>query len=270
MRLTQQLPLWLVAACLYSGIAGCGSKKHDKGGTAAPSSPVLEDESDDAVGKKKKRYKKPVEDYDHEPTLDPGTGNKPEIDPATQDQPPNPESQPEVPPAPEVARLTTAVGVKNFRQINATMSALTTIPPSNNVVAPVYAQLASQLPDTNDIRSLLASHQVAITKLAVEYCDQMVVTQAAVNTVLPGIPLNVAPASALNAAGRETINKALIKRFWGDGLATTPDMTSSLAALSKLTDDLLAGKNLNNAALTPNIVKALCTAVLSSAPVTFH
>lgn len=270
MRLMRQVPLWTLAACLCIPILGCGSKKNDRG-SKAPSASITDSDSDDAVEKKKKRYKKPIDDHDHEPSLDPDQVEKNDggEQPGTSDQPPadNPQDNPSVP---EVARLTTAVGVKNFRQINATMSALTGIPTTNTVVAPVYTQLASQLPDTNDIRSLLASHQVAITKLAVEYCDQMVVTPAALNSVLPGINLNVPATTALNATGREAINKALIVRFWGSGLSTTPDMNASLTTMSKLTDELLAGKNQNNAALTPNIVKALCTAVLASAPVTFH
>jgi hypothetical protein len=170
----------------------------------------------------------------------------------------------------DVSRLKATVGIKNFAQINATMSTLTTIPTTNRVVAPVYAQLATQLPDGNDIRTFLASHQVAIGKLAVEYCDVMVDTPAAASVVLPGIALNVAPATALNAAGREAINKALITRFWGTGMSGIPDMGESLGTLSKLTDELLAGKNVNTAALTPSVVKGLCTAVLSSGPVTFQ
>jgi hypothetical protein len=170
----------------------------------------------------------------------------------------------------DVSRLRAAVGIKNFAQINATMSTLTTIPTTNGVVAPVYAQLATQLPDGNDIRTFLASHQVAIGKLAVEYCDVMVNTPAAASVVLPGIALNGAPSTALNAAGREAINKALITRFWGTGMSGIPDMGESLSTLSKLTDELLAGKNLNTVALTPSVVKGLCTAVLSSGPVTFQ
>jgi hypothetical protein len=187
----------------------------------------------------------------------------------------DPAGEPAEEPAPgepkkEVARLKASVGIKNFAQINATMSTLTTIPTTNAVVQPVYAQLATQLPDGNDIRAFLASHQVAIGKLAVEYCDAMVNTPAAANVVLPGIALNVAPATALNATGREAINKALITRFWGTGMSGVPEMGESLATLSKLTDELLAGKNMNTAARTPSVVKGLCTAVLSSGPVTFQ
>ena len=171
---------------------------------------------------------------------------------------------------PPVARLKPGVGVKNFRQIHATMAALTTIPMTQATVAAEYAILATQLPETNDIRAFLGSHQVAIAKLAVEYCDAMVTTQAALNVVLPGVNLAQTPAAGLNAAGREAISKALIERFWGVGLANLPNPSIATTALNKLTDDLLVGKDPNDATLMPNLVKALCTAVLASGPVTFQ
>lgn len=173
-------------------------------------------------------------------------------------------------PVPPVARLKPGVGVKNFRQIHATMSALTTIPMTQATVAAEYATLTTQLPETNDIRSFSGSHQVAITKLAVEYCDAMVVTPTALNAILPGVNLTQAPSVALDSAGRSAISKALIERFWGIGLSSVPNLEQSLATLSKLIDELLLGKNQNDPNLTPNLVKALCSAVLASGPVTFQ
>lgn len=259
MKTTTHFRLFLSAMTVGMLLYGCGGERSK---TNKRSYGAGEPNDDDAVGITKKPYKKPIDDHAHEPTIDPVVEP-----PVTQEPQAQPEPEPEVK---EVAALTSAVGIKNFRQINATMSALTTIPTTNAVVAPVYAQLTTQLPDGNDIRTFLPSHQVAIAKLAVEYCDQMVVTPTAVAVVLPGIALNQTPATALNTAGRDAINKALIGRFWGSGRSDIPDMAESLATLSKLTDELLAGKNLNNAALTPNIVKGLCTAVLSSGPVTFQ
>lgn len=171
---------------------------------------------------------------------------------------------------PTIAKIAPGVGIKNFRQIQAVMSELTTVPKTEPTVAAEYAKLTTQLPETNDIRAFMGSHQVAIAKLAVEFCNAMVNSPAAVMTVLPGINLAQAPAVALNPEGRDAINKALIERFWGSGLATLPDLSQSLATLSKLTDELLTGKDPNDATLTPNVVKALCTAVLASGPVTFQ
>jgi hypothetical protein len=252
-----RLSLSALTACV--AFYGCGAGGDGKQGGPLGSLDAEAEALDDFGPKKKKPYEKPVDDAAHEPTLDVST---PAAEPTSE--------APAEEAIPEVARLTSSVGVKSFSQINATMSALTTIPSTNPVVAPVYAQLATQLPDGNDIRAFLPSHQVAISKLAVEYCDVMVDTPAAAGVVLPGIALNVAPATALNATGREAINKALVSRFWGTGLADVPDLGETLAALSTLTDELLAGKNMNSAALTPSVVKGLCTAVLASGPVTFQ
>lgn len=262
MKTMTYLRLSLASLTVCTLLSGCGSNAKNTSNRRTANDAADED---DAVGITKKPYKKPIDDHDHEPSLDP-VPEQPTVQPGP---------EPTATPAPEspiegAAALTSGVGIKNFRQINATMSALTTIPTTNAVVAPVYAQLATQLPDGNDIRTFLPSHQVAIGKLAVEYCDQMIQTPAAAAVVLPNIALNATPATALNATGREAINRALITRFWGAGLGNVPDMTESLATLSKLTDELLAGKNMNSTALTPNIVKGLCTAVLASGPVTFQ
>lgn len=220
----------------------------------------------ETIGSGGKPFKKPVDDKFHEPNLDPGT--MPQGETPAGEEPAAEEG--EAMEEPKIAELRSAVGIKNFRQVSASMSSLTGIPESNATVKPVFDQLTTQLPESNDIRSFLASHQVAIAKLAVEYCDALISNAQTAAVVLPGVNLNQAPSAALNAAGREMINKALITRFWGPGLADVPKMDDALVALSALTDQLLEGKDVNSAALTPNLVKGLCTAVLASGPVTFQ
>lgn len=157
--------------------------------------------------------------------------------------------------------------IKHFRQINATMSTLTTIPSSNPQIVTAYTKLESQLPDTNDARSFLPAHQVAITKLSVEYCDAMINSASAIALVLPNIELNRPASEALTTSNRELIFKALIKRFWGNSLDSRPDEGLTLRTLHQLTDQLLANKDVNQPGLTAGTVKGICTAILASGPV---
>ena len=59
--------------------------------------------------------------------------------------------------------------------------------------------------------------------------------------------------------------------FWGSGLASLPDHTTSVANLSAFITDLVTAKGAAApATLTPAIVTAACTVTLAAAPVTLY
>jgi hypothetical protein len=170
---------------------------------------------------------------------------------------------------PTLAEVTTATGLRNFEQINATMSALTGVPASTPAVRDVYNRdLTTALPTENDVKAFVGSQQVAVFKLAVEYCDALVKNTTLRGQVFPGFNFAAAPASALNAAGKQLLATQLLDRFWGKGLESLPPRADSEAMVVGVIDGLLAGKNANAAAVTPAVVTGTCTAVLSAAPVT--
>lgn len=169
-----------------------------------------------------------------------------------------------------LADIPVAVGIRNFSEINETYGALTGISPSNTVVATSYTELSSQLPLTNDIRAFVASHQVAATKLAVEYCDQMFEDVNIRAQAIPGFNFGAAPSAAFTPATKALVADSLINKFWGKDLTTRPTNDVTKPDLIKLIDDILQGKTLSNVNLTRNTVKGVCTAVLSSAPVLFY
>jgi hypothetical protein len=167
--------------------------------------------------------------------------------------------------APDLALVD--VGVKNFEQINITMSQLTGIPINNSTVQPVYNSIVIQLPTDNNLKNFLPSMQVAITKLATEYCDRLVETGALKSTIWPIINFSQTPTQTLTASNKILFINQTIEYFFGPIDADSVNIARE--ELLSLYDTLITGESLTTNATTKKVVKGICTASLSSAYVTF-
>lgn len=159
------------------------------------------------------------------------------------------------------------VGVKNYEQILQSMSAATGVSAADTTIQNMYKELTVQLPVDNNIKSFLPSNQVAITKLAAEYCEKLVETQELRAVVWPTIDFTKNPTQVFSAANKSLIINQAITRF-------LPPMESDLLAqtsteLGKLFDELLTGENLSSNVTTRKIVKGMCISTLASAHSTF-
>lgn len=157
------------------------------------------------------------------------------------------------------------VGIRNFRQINDTMAYLTGVPRTNATVAAAFAALATALPDSNDIRTFNGSHQVAISKLAVEYCDAMIEDPALSAAAVPGFDYTKLPAVAFDAGGKALVAKSLIEKFWGTGLESLPSEDETIADVVAMIGTIAQGNDAaGKAKTTKNVVKGVCTGLLST------
>ncbi len=155
------------------------------------------------------------------------------------------------------------LGVRSFSSVNDAMSALTTIPVSQNTVRNRYEELRDQLPATADIMAFNAASQIAIQRLAVTYCDRVRRSNAACNTVFGQSCNNIA-----NAADKQNRVNALFDRFVGD-LESQPDRAGTTAEVNRLMDDLGCANGCSGA--TKDIaLQASCAAVLSSGVMTIN
>ncbi len=155
------------------------------------------------------------------------------------------------------------LGVRAFSSVNDSMSALTTIPVTQNTVSNRYQELREQLPATADMLAFNASSQIAIQRLAITYCDQVRRSNAACNTVFGTSCNNIA-----NAADKQNRVNALFDRFVGD-LESQPDRAATTAEVNRLMDDLGCANGCTNA--TKDIaLQASCAAVLSSGVMTIN
>lgn len=75
------------------------------------------------------------------------------------------------------------IGLKNFAEINATLSIVTGVPVTESSVFATYNTLLQQLPTAENMSGFLSSHQMGVTQLAVSYCNAMV---TAAGGSLPG------------------------------------------------------------------------------------
>ena len=178
-----------------------------------------------------------------------------------------------LPPAPTLPDLPEApeVGLKNFDAINATMSRLTGVPMTNNEVSDTFDTVRQQLPSVSNIEGFLASQQMAITQMAIGYCNEMVenttLRSAFFNT---GFDFTLPAGSAFDGGNLDLLTGPLIDKMVGDSLAFQPLAADLETELEELTDTLSTCSDCNTTERTETVVKASCAAVLGSATTLIH
>ncbi|HTO06013.1 MAG TPA: LamG domain-containing protein [Myxococcota bacterium] len=174
---------------------------------------------------------------------------------------------PNPPPAPGPATPFPGIGVRDFAEINDTMSKLTGVTQSNTTVRGTFGDVITQLPVGNDPFSFVSAQQVGIARLSLDYCDQMVETPALRNAMFPGFDFTATADVAFNSqAKRDLIIDPLVDKMFGTGLNDQPAQTDVRPVLNTLFDQLTAGCTAATcpAGTTRNVVKGVCSAVLSS------
>jgi hypothetical protein len=164
-----------------------------------------------------------------------------------------------------------ANGIRDFARVNASFAALTG--QSRSVAAATFAEIEQQLPPNYDVRSFVSSQQVAISKIALDYCDALIDGPGR-SAFFPGFDF-AAPASSAFAtpAQRDRVFDPLFDRIVGDTLAMQPTRAEVRTALDAMTDQLVAvcaTPGACDAQRTAAIAKGACAAVLGSAAVTLH
>jgi hypothetical protein len=162
-------------------------------------------------------------------------------------------------------------GIRNFARINASFAALTG--QSRATAQATFDEIQQQLPPDYDVRSFVSSQQVAISKIALDYCAALVDGPNRA-TFFPGFDFGALPTVAFaTAAQRDRVFDPLFDRMVGDGLAMQPTRAEVRGALDAMTDQLLAAcatPGVCDVERTAAIVKGACAAVLGSAAVTLH
>ena len=79
-----------------------------------------------------------------------------------------------VPAAPVDLAPVSAVGLRTFEKLNASMSELTGVPTTMGTIPATFEKLKQQLPSEETIDTFVSAHVVGIAQLAFEYCDQLV------------------------------------------------------------------------------------------------
>ena len=157
------------------------------------------------------------------------------------------------------------VGLRVFGEINASLSAITGVPTNDANVKATYGLVQQQLPVVPAIETFLASHQIGIAQLAIQYCDSLVESGQAAS-FFPGLNLGAAPSVAF--ANPSLVTGPLISNGIGNNIATQPLAADVQTELNSLISNLSAcGGGACPANRTRTVTKAACAAVLGSSAV---
>ncbi len=184
------------------------------------------------------------------------------------------ENNPPAPPPVDDTELRPERGVRDFERIHASFAALTGVNPASvPAVATAFENLSQQMPATTDLRSFLATHQVGIANLSIEYCDALIETPALRSSLFGGFNFDAAATDFSQPANRNALIVPLVNRMVGTGLADQPTQAEVTGVLDGLILGLAApcaNGTTCDSARTRTIGKAACDAVLSSAVVSVH
>jgi hypothetical protein len=164
------------------------------------------------------------------------------------------------------------IGIRNFAEINASMSVVTGVPMSNSAVKITFEQLKQQLPSVTNMEGFLASNQMAVTQMAIKYCDQLVETQSLRDNYFAGFDFGQSASTAFSTQGRSQVLTPLATKMLGTGLTDQPDNSAVINELDNLITRLTdcSGGKVCDANYTKTVVKAVCAGALGSAVITLQ
>ncbi|WP_404364165.1 LamG domain-containing protein [Marinobacter sp.] len=168
---------------------------------------------------------------------------------------PVPADQPEAP----------SIGLKTFDEINASMAKVSTIATTHPPVAATFNTVRQQLPSVENINGFLSSQQMAVTQMAIQYCDALVSDTTKRAAFFPGFGFSASAQDAFDQAGKDLIINPLLAKMVGTGLDSQPEDTALRTELNALMDGLSSCGGSCASDRTETVVKASCAAVLGSA-----
>jgi hypothetical protein len=173
------------------------------------------------------------------------------------------EADPTPPPPPADLPLSPEVGIRDFAEVNATMSLMTGIPVSDSNVASTYNTVHQAMPVGTGISGFISSQQMGVTQMAIKYCSVLVDDTSRRATYFPGFPFGTSHTTAFNDL--TLVVDPLIDNMIGANITTQPNLTTVRAEVNSL---ITALANCGGACFpdqTERVVKGACASVLGSA-----
>tara|TARA_R110002153_G_scaffold97124_2_gene231696 strand:+ start:19465 stop:21954 length:2490 start_codon:yes stop_codon:yes gene_type:complete len=182
------------------------------------------------------------------------------------------EADPPAPAASPDLEAQAQIGIRNFAEINASMSAVTTVPINNSAVKATFEKLKQQLPSVTNMGGFLASNQMAVTQMAIKYCDQLVETKSLRDNYFTGFDFSQNASSAFTTQARNLVLTPLTTKMLGTGLSDHPNNNDVINELNNLITRLTdcSGDKVCDANYTKTVVKAVCAGALGSAAITMQ
>lgn len=187
------------------------------------------------------------------------------------------EASPSAPADPADIAGQTTIGLRHYEEINNTLAALTGVPKTHSEVNRVFELVKQQMPTEENPRGFLAAHQMGITQLAVQYCNELVDSTSMRASYFPGFNFSANVNSAFDATGRSQIIDPLVAAMLGHSFETVPNTGNAVmedqpiegeiqTELNSLIDAMTATSCSSDCVTkTANTVKAVCAAATGSA-----
>jgi hypothetical protein len=153
-------------------------------------------------------------------------------------------------------------GVRTFAQVNSTFSQLTGVPTSNASVVTTYQSVQQQLPAINTIEAYSAANQVGVAQLAVQYCNQVMLSPSLQQKIFPGVNF----ASLALPSGAGSITGPLTALAVGT-TGTNAQRTAVQTELGNLVTNLCTSIPCNNPSRVSAVTVGVCAAALGNANV---
>ena len=125
----------------------------------------------------------------------------------------------------ERSREASSIGVRTFDEINATMSQITGVSELDGNVQATFDTVRQSLPAVEQLDSVLASHQVAIAQLAIEYCNALIANTSLRNAMFGSSLWSSPPSALFPSAANEAANSFIASgdNFWSHTARATDD-----------------------------------------------
>jgi hypothetical protein len=187
------------------------------------------------------------------------------------------------PPPPTDLPPVSAIGVRTFDRISASMAAITNVSENTGAVGAgdlgvqaTFGGIRQSLPAIPDIQAVLASHQVAIAQLAIEFCNALIEDPTKRGAMFPGFDFTAVPSTVYPASENLLFNPLLDRMLGVTQLASQPDKNVVRTELHNMVNGYPGDPTrvglLNSAGVTNDqvrtraIAKAVCSSVVGSAP----
>jgi hypothetical protein len=164
------------------------------------------------------------------------------------------------------------IGVHVYDELNASMASITGVSPGLTAVNTTYQTVQQQLPTVPNIQGFLASQEIGISQLSIQYCNALVDDPTLEPAFFPGLNLNQTPAQAFGtSAGMDLVITPLINSpAINSTLATMPTDSQVRTELYSLITSLVNCSSTDPTCVptptrTQTITKAVCAVVLGSA-----
>jgi len=170
-------------------------------------------------------------------------------------------------PSPQDEAPAPDIGLKTFDEINASMSVMTGVSKTDSGVSATFTTIKQQLPTVESINGFLSANQMAITQLAIQYCNALVEDSSLSATFFPALNFATSANTAFDTAGKNAVINPLLANLVGSNLASQPADNDISTELNSLIDALTTCSATSSCAAdrTKTVVKATCAAVLGSA-----